>query len=237
MTTPGNDNDEVPESAPQATQAPLRLVHAPRPLTKEERDRLVAIDWVGVRARFLPYALKLTRNKKAADEALQDAQCACADPARSLWHPSIEPVFEKYFFWVLKRVTLHRIDSEAARREYEEEGAKAIATIHGDTAPTPEATHLEHTSEAREDARNERRIDDARRELAGDAEALSLLDAMLHCEKPADQADHLGWTAPDVYRVKKRVLRAVERVRDRERDAGRGADDAATDDDYDEEKP
>jgi DNA-directed RNA polymerase specialized sigma24 family protein len=199
--------------------------------------RFAGIDLADVMLRFMPYALGRTGSKERAREAVQAAIAACMDPSRSLWDPQRNPNFYAYFFGVLKGSISNTFETDQARRRYERKAGKAIAMVRGDTAPSPEDARAEGERRDAVESRNERRVDDARRELAGDAEALSLLDAMLHCEKPADQADHLGWTAPDVYRVKKRVLRAVERVRDRERDAGRGADDAATDDDYDEEKP
>jgi DNA-directed RNA polymerase specialized sigma24 family protein len=184
---------------PPGTTTFLLRVSPPRPAAgRPLPSELASVDFGALRARVLLVASRIIRKADDAEEMTQRAIATLFNPDHAPWDGK-----KDLFLFVCDRLSNEWANERQRRR------VRRNTTVdeHIEERGAPSSRRPERLVEAKE--HQEKCLAALRDELAGDTEALGVLDQMaLGVDEPADQARALGVPVEEIYNANRRIDRA-----------------------------
>jgi DNA-directed RNA polymerase specialized sigma24 family protein len=164
------------------------------------RPELAGLDLGKLRAKVLVFALTATKNETEAEDGTDHALMALFAPKHEPWDPKAKDLY----LWLCDRVRDY-LHNERKRRRRRQDAV--LDEKVEDTSAAPSSRRTERLVEAKQE--QEKCLAALREALAGDTEALGVLDQMARgVDEPADQARALGVPVERIYNANRRIDRA-----------------------------
>jgi hypothetical protein len=171
--------------------------------TKLSSAFMLSCDWREVARRLTLFAFRrLGRGAQQSDaeELAQEALRRFLDPNYAGWDRSVEPDLLRHLGSIVNGLVSNRVQRAKRRQDVTLDNADLVAHENSDSRLVA-ADHVRHL------------VLRIRAALEDDPQAERVFELMLDgVDRPAEQATELGIPASDLYKIRRRLLAAIENI-------------------------